>query len=209
MIEKEEWLSISQAAALLGVHPGTVRLWSDKGYLPVHRTQGQHRRYRRSEVELWARTAQRARLPEAGNIVPFVLSRIRFKVTEGKLEAESWYCRLDEEAREQYRRSGRTLVQGLANFLSTNGPEAIGAAHSLGYEYASLGRRYDLDSVDAAGAFLFFRNALVESMIVVYQEARVPDGSAWGEMLTRTLDFTDRILVTLLETYRTLEDKRP
>ncbi len=208
-MEEDQWLKLSQAAKVLGVHPSTVRLWSNKGLLPVHRTQGRHRRYRRSEVELWAHTAQQTRLPEAENIVPFALSRIRFKITEGRLEAETWYQQLDEEAREQYRRSGRTLVQGLANSLSTNGPDATGQAHSLGYEYASLGRRYNLDAVDAARAFLFFRDALVESMIAVYREAHVPDGSAWGEMLTRTLDFTDRILVTLLETYRTLDGGHP
>ena len=43
----DEWLSLSDAAKLLGVHPSTVRLWSDKGVLPTHRTSGGHRRYRR------------------------------------------------------------------------------------------------------------------------------------------------------------------
>ncbi|MDD2695289.1 MAG: helix-turn-helix domain-containing protein, partial [Anaerolineales bacterium] len=54
-----EWLRLSEAAAILGVHPGTVRSWSDKGVLPVHRTRGGHRRYRRAEVELWVQS-QRA-----------------------------------------------------------------------------------------------------------------------------------------------------
>lgn len=207
--EKDEWLSLSQAAALLGVHPGTVRLWSDQGRLPVHRTQGRHRRFRRSEVELWASAAKQPHLPGPENIVQFVLSRIRFKITEGQLEAEPWYRQLDESAREQYRRSGRTLVQGLANSLAAQGRDAIAEADSLGYDYASLGRRYGLDNVEAARAFLFFRSALMESMIAVYEETRVPAGPAWSEMLTRTLTFTDQILTTLLETYRALEGNRP
>ncbi|MBM3126742.1 MAG: MerR family DNA-binding transcriptional regulator, partial [Chloroflexi bacterium] len=36
----EEWLSLSDTAKVLGVHPSTVRLWSDKGLLPTHKTQG-------------------------------------------------------------------------------------------------------------------------------------------------------------------------
>jgi hypothetical protein len=32
---------------------------------------------------------------------------------------------------------------------------------------------------------------LLEAMIAVYQEAWVPSGAAWGEMLTRTLDGND------------------
>ncbi|HTX91368.1 MAG TPA: helix-turn-helix domain-containing protein [Anaerolineales bacterium] len=209
LMDQDEWLTLSQAAGLLGVHPSTVRLWSDKGRIPVHRTRGNHRRYRRSEVELWSRTAQPMHAPGPENIVQFALSRIRFKVGEGQLEAESWYARLDEPAREQYRQSGRVLVQGLANFLSAKGPGAIAEAHSLGYEYASRGRRFNLDSLEAARAFLFFRNALLESMIAVYQEAGIPSGAAWGEMLNRTLAFTDQVLVTLLETYRALEEARP
>ena len=31
----DEWLSLKGAAELLGVHPSTVRLWSDKGVLPT------------------------------------------------------------------------------------------------------------------------------------------------------------------------------
>jgi excisionase family DNA binding protein len=90
-IEKEEWLTLSQAAGLLGVHPSTVRLWSDKGQIPVHRTQGNHRRYIRSEIELWAQTAHRAGGVEPDNIVQFALRRIRFKIGKGQLEAEVWY----------------------------------------------------------------------------------------------------------------------
>ena len=203
-IIKDEWLSLSQAAGLLGVHPSTVRLWSDKGRIPVHRTQGNHRRYIRSEVELWAQTAHRPGGLEPENIVGFALSRIRFKIGKGQLEAEAWYQRLSNPAREQYRQSGLVLVQGLARYLSSKGSGVLAEAHSMGFEYASRGRRYNLDNVEAARAFLFFRNALLESMIAVYQEAWVPSGAAWGEMLTRTLTFTDQVLLTLLETYQTL-----
>ncbi len=205
--QKGDWLTISQTAELLGVHPSTVRHWSDKGQIPVHRTQGRHRRYLRSEIELWARTTHQTRTVEAENIVQYALSRIRFQIGEGHLEAEPWYQRLDEEARRQYRQTGRALVQGLANYLASEGNDAIAEARSLGYEYASRGRRYNLDSIQAACAFLFFRNALMESMIAVYQEAKIPSGAAWGEMLTKLLAFTDQVLVTLLETYQDLENK--
>ncbi|MCJ7584100.1 MAG: helix-turn-helix domain-containing protein, partial [Anaerolineales bacterium] len=121
MQEKEEWLTLSQAAELLGVHPSTVRLWSDKGQLPVHRTQGKHRRYRRSEVELWAKTARQPRALEPESVVQHALGRMRFQISEGHLEAQPWYQKLDDEARRQYRMSGRVLVQGLANYLASEG----------------------------------------------------------------------------------------
>ena len=208
-VQEKEWLSLSQAAGLLGVHPSTVRLWSDKGRIPVYRTQGNHRRYIRSEVELLARTTRRAGEVEPDNIIKFAVRRIRFKIDKGQLEAEAWYQRLSEDAREQYRQSGKSLIQGLARYLASKGPGALDEAHSLGYEYASHGRRWSLDAVDGARAFLFFRNAILESMISIYQEAWVPSGAGWGEMLTRTFAFTDRILLVLLETYQTLERNNP
>jgi excisionase family DNA binding protein len=206
MQEKEEWLTLSQAAELLGVHPSTVRLWSDKGQLPVHRTQGKHRRYRRSEVELWAKTARQPRALEPESVVQHALGRMRFQISEGHLEAQPWYQKLDDEARRQYRMSGRVLVQGLANYLASEGEDAIAEARSIGYEYASRGRRYNLDSIDAARAFLFFRNALLESIVAVYQETKIPSGAAWGEMLHRVHAFTDQILLSLLETYQAFEN---
>jgi len=206
MPESEKWLTLSQAAELLGVHSGTLRLWSDKGQLPVHRTQGKHRRYRRSEVELWAKIARQPRALEPESVVQHALGRMRFQIGEGNLEAELWYQKLDDEARRQYRVSGRVLVQGLANYLASEGEEAIAEARSFGYEYASRGRRYNLDSIDAARAFLFFRNALLESMVAVYQETKIPSGAAWGEMLHKVHAFTDQIMLSLLETYQALEN---
>lgn len=38
------------AAALVGVHVRTLARWSDEGRLPVRRTRGGKRRYRRADV---------------------------------------------------------------------------------------------------------------------------------------------------------------
>jgi hypothetical protein len=59
--------------------------------------------------------------------------------------------------------------------------------------------------VDAAKAFLFFRDTLVESVIKVYGEANVPAKRA-TEMYTKIHAFTDEILISLLDTYRKLEN---
>jgi len=203
-----EWLTLTQAAELLGVHPSTVRRWSDKGCIPVHRTEGKHRRYRRGEIELWAQTARQSNAAGLENIIQHTLSHMRFQISEGRLEVEPWYQKLDEEARSQYRQSGRVLVQGLANYIASDGQDAIAEACSFGYEYASRGRRYDLTHVEATRAFLFFRNMLLEAMISVYQESNIPSGAAWQEMLHKFHAFTDQIMLSLLETYQAFENNR-
>jgi excisionase family DNA binding protein len=196
-----EWLSLSKAAELLGVHPGTVRIWSDQGVLPVHRTQGGHRRYKRDEVELWMQSQRDTGQSGLDLVVQTALRNTRFQISEGRLSEEGWYNKLDEEAREQYRQSGRGLVQGLIGYLGSNGKVAEAEARALGYEYAARARRYELSMIEATSAFLFFRNVLVESMLAVYEAASVRSPNAWSELLRKVNAFTDRILTTLLETY--------
>jgi excisionase family DNA binding protein len=200
-----DWLSLSAAAELLGVHPSTVRLWSDKGMLPVHRTKGGHRRYKRDEVMLWAQTAREVRTIQPEDMMQSAVRNVRIQVTEGRLEAESWYQKLDEEARTQYRQSSRSLFQGLMNFLASTNEDADSEAFAVGYEYASRARRYNLSYVDATRAFMFFRNVLIESVMKVYSEANIPSGKAWEEMLGKMHTFTDQILISLLDTFQALE----
>ena len=46
-------ISVAQAAALLGVHPNTLRAWTDAGRLTAYRINARgDRRYRRGDVEL-------------------------------------------------------------------------------------------------------------------------------------------------------------
>jgi excisionase family DNA binding protein len=50
--DTESLLSVAQAAALLGVHPNTIRAWTDAGRLAAYRINSRgDRRYRRRDVE--------------------------------------------------------------------------------------------------------------------------------------------------------------
>src|SRR3989304_10420064 len=112
----DEWLSLSAVANLLGVHPSTVRLWSDKGVLPTHRTSGGHRRYRREEVLLWVKTARQVKI-EPESVMQMAMKNVRLQIGEANLQAEGWYRKLDEEARAEYRAAARQLFHGLMAFL--------------------------------------------------------------------------------------------
>ncbi len=150
-----DWLSLSDVADKLGVHPSTVRLWSDKGVLPTHRTSGGHRRYLLHEIELWMNTAREKQVVEPTDALQNAIGKIRLRVSEGQLEAEAWYQKLDSDARAQYRTSGGALVRGLIGYLSRESDDENSEAKALGYEYALRARRYGLNSVDAPQAFLF------------------------------------------------------
>ena len=203
----EKWLSLSDAAQVLGVHPSTVRLWSDKGVLPTHKTQGGHRRYKKDEISLWAESKQMSGEIEAERMMQEVIKTIRMQISEGRLQAESWYQKLDEDARAQYRMSARSLFQGLMTYVATGGAESESEAYAIGYEYASRAHRYSLNYVDAVRAFLFFRRTLIDSVIKVYQEANMPSRQA-GEALGKMHAFTDDILISLLQTFQLLNASR-
>jgi excisionase family DNA binding protein len=201
----DEWLSLSEAAEQLGVHPSTVRAWADHGYLPSQRTQGGHRRFRRSDVEVRMHTRWESSAPEAPSMYTNVLRNTRVQINESNLEAESWYRKMDNDAREQYRLSGRSLVQGLIGHLTSTEEGLEAEARSLGYEYASRGQRVGLSSVEAAHAFQFFRTAVMDSILTAYENADVRSPQIWSELFRKMNSFSDLIIITLLDTYESIQ----
>jgi excisionase family DNA binding protein len=201
----DEWLSLSEAARQLGVHPSTVRAWADHGYLPSQRTQGGHRRFRQADVEMRMHTRWEISTPEAASVYTSVLRNTRVQISESNLEAEKWYRKMDDEAREQYRLSGRSLVQGLVGHLTTTDGGLEAEARSLGYEYASRGQRVGLTSVEAAHAFQFFRTAVMDAVLAAYENADVRSPQIWSELFRKMNSFSDLIIITLLDTYEAIQ----
>src|SRR5258708_2102805 len=115
----EDWLSLRQAAEMLGMHPATVRLWADRNELPSRRTNGGHRRFRRADIE--ARLHQekeRKPHPAAQILVQSVLGRVRFAFTDGTMNDLPWYQHFNDAAREAYRLLGRRLLELLLRALT-------------------------------------------------------------------------------------------
>ncbi len=202
----DKWLSLSEAAEKFGVHPSTLRTWADKGLLPVHRTKGGHRRFLNSEIELWS-SAKNDPGEESSLVIQNALRYTRVQLSEGTLEDEGWYAKLDDRAREAYRQSGREIMQGLAKFLASDKRAAKAEARSVGYQYAVLGRRNNLTLADATVAFLFFRRILQESLLRAYEAAAIHSPQAWASMSRKVNRFTDEVLLSLMGTYESLEIK--
>lgn len=203
-----DWLTLGKAAERFGVHPSTLRAWADKGLLPVHRTKGGHRRFRASEIELWASANNELR-EESSFVIKNAMKFTRGRLSEGVLEKEEWYGKLDQQARDAYAKSGRKIMEGLSKFLASDQRVAKAEARGVGYQYAILGRRHDLSAVEATQAFLFFRKALQESLLHAYEEAAIRSPQAWASMSRKVNDFADEVLLSLLSTYQLLDAKEP
>jgi excisionase family DNA binding protein len=53
-----DWLTLGQAAKYLGVAQSTVRKWTDQKKVPAFKTPGGHRRYRRSDLDMFLERSQ-------------------------------------------------------------------------------------------------------------------------------------------------------
>jgi excisionase family DNA binding protein len=201
----DEWLSLSEGARTIGVHPSTLRNWANQGKIPVHRTQGGHRRFKKSEIDFWLSSKQASVPEDISFVLQDAVKQMRIQISESHLEQQVWYQKIDLDARRKYRQSGRNLVQGLINYLTSNAEEGDAEARSLGYEYATRGRRNDLDISDATQAFLFFRNSLVDALLLVYENASMSSPMVLSSMVRKINEFTDRILLTIMEIYNAFD----
>jgi excisionase family DNA binding protein len=198
MASGDEWLNLSKAAEILGVHPSTLRTWADRGDVPTHRTPGKHRRFLRSDIEAWG-AARREAHPTAGQmIVQNALGRTRMQMAEGRLAATPWYQRFDEARRREFREAGRRLLNLLMVYLGEEIDEAPPEAAGLGQDYQRLGRAAGLSLSETLNVFLFFRDFLYDSVVDVYQASGQRAAREWAHMHRRITTFTNAVLVALV-----------
>ena len=198
----DEWLSLREAANLLGMHPATVRLWADRNEIPSRRTSGGHRRFRRTDVEARLREeTQPEPGPAALLLIQSVLGRIRFAFTDGTLSTFPWYQRFDGTARESYRQLGRQLLDLLLRTFNDGDKEQLNnEIVALGHAYGKLTRQSHVPVADAVRAFLYFRT-LVDKGILQLVEVRGTHNQdiPWAESLYQIQTITNELLPALIE----------
>jgi excisionase family DNA binding protein len=199
-----EWLNLSDAAALLGIHPSTLRSWSDRGDIPAHRTPGKHRRFRRADIERWADSRREMHTSPGQMIVEHVLGRTRMQMAEGRLAQASWYGRFDEAHRRELREVGRTQLRLLLRYLGDEGEQVLAEAALIGRDYERLGREAGLSLAETVSVFLDFRDFLYDSIIDIYQAAGHRAAREWAGMHRRIAAFTNALLLALIESHESV-----
>lgn len=201
---EDEWLSLRQVADMLGMHPATVRLWADRNELPSRRTNGGHRRFRRSDIEARLRqVAEPKSHPAAQLLVQSVLGRVRFAFTDGTLNTLPWYQHFNDAARDAYRKLGRRMLELLLHALneSTFSDELRREAVQLGTEYGSITCTSHVPVADAVRAFLYFRDIVDDSMLQLAEVRGTRDHPdiPWAESLRQIQALTNEVLPALIE----------
>jgi excisionase family DNA binding protein len=208
-----EWLNLSEAAELLGVHPSTVRQWADRGELPAQRTAGGHRRFRRDDVEgsamaratgrVAARMTVQERSYHAGMhlIIQNMAGRARLELVEGALQGEAWYHYLDEPARQELGQIGHRLLNLMQRYLAADEPvePLLAEAREIGRQYHRLGRDKGLSLVDITRAYLHFREFLAETIYDMALTAGAQNFTDWAELRRRLIQPANEVLLALIE----------
>ena len=190
-------MSLGAVSRALGINDATLRQWADRGRLPVYRTPGGHRRFLREDVEALVRersngsaaaAAQQDNDPEAP-----VLRRIRRNLSQIDMSKQTWLRSFQAEGRDRMRLFGRRLLslllQNPMNSTSRRRGETLSETHMLGHEYGSEMAARGVPLTDSVQAFLFFRQAVVETV--------PPD------RLQQVVEISDQVLLGLVDAYST------
>lgn len=198
---KTELLNLSEAAAILGVHPSTVRLWADKGEVPSHRTAGGHRRFRRPDVEAWAAARQDPRLQVGPMLVQNALGRTRLQMSASRLRHEAWYQRLDEARRQEFRDSGHQLLAALRRHLAGDDPAALETAAAIGRDYEQRGALAGLSLAERVRLCQYFTGFLFESAMDIHQASGRPADAEWANLHRQVSEFANAVVLGLVEAH--------
>ncbi len=172
-ITNEQWLSLPQAAKLLGVHNTTLRRWADHGDISFLRTPGGHRRFALSDVERFAN--ENRQLDAGTQMIPVTAveltwaqeAMLQTRAEINRPEDKPWLNAVAEDNRSSHRQLGRRLMGLTLQYVSAqnNHNLLLEEARAVGMAYGRLAQADCLSLADTLQATLFFRDMLVETAL--------------------------------------------
>lgn len=174
----ETWLTLSEAAELLDVHPTTIRRWANNGDLPALVTPGGHRRFAATDLARFAR--ERSALRNVNGYAGLWATKaLAYTRQEGmSRRKQSWLAYFDEEGRARNRLLGQQLMGLTLQYLSSESSEESSAA--ILEEARRIGRQYAANSIQQGlplratlEASMFFRDSLIETALQLPESANI------------------------------------
>lgn len=196
------WLSLTDACALLGVSPSTVRRWADTGVVRTFVTPGGHRRFSRAGLEslLPDRPTGRPSLGELGE-TPGRMARGYRRASGDEASHIPWVAELDEAQRERFRGYGRGVVSALVTALDTADPvrrgERLREAGDACAEYGRIAGREGLGAPMTADLFLRFRRPFLAELGALARR-REFDAAATSTLMAEANAALDDLLLATL-----------
>jgi len=203
----EEWLTVHDACALIGVSPATLRRWSSAGDVQAFTTPGGHRRFARSTILGLLPTARRERpsLEHLGE-TPEQMTRVYRRHLAQASSGLSWLVGLGEDELEALREHGRQIVGSLLELIdattSHDRRTALRAALDAATEYGRIAARGSGDIRETVEAFLRFRMLFLGELAQVARRRGLDTAEATNLFVTAT-QAIDQLLIALMSGHET------
>jgi len=200
--QRHPWISLKDAAELLGVHPTTLRRWADAGQIPVILTPGGHRRFAIADVDRFVSDRRRLRVSAGLERLWAEQALLQTRQEIAIHRDEPWLAGFDEAGRERKRLLGRRLMGLMLQYISLRegGDDLLAEASAIGREHAEIALRDGMPLVEAMQAVLFFRDTLVEVAVHMPELAHVrPETNL--HLLRRINTLLNTVQLTMAEVY--------
>jgi excisionase family DNA binding protein len=199
---EEKLLSITQAAKFLGVHPLTLRNWTEKGNVQFYRTPGGHRRFRREElVDFLARMNQGNREPTLVTAARQAVQKAITSLPEHQpiIALASKGGVITEQQRATMRSMGRKLLGLTIQYTAGTADETIlNKGREIGRSYGKLTRQHGWSISETVATFNFFRDTIIE--ITFYTPVNVVDiDTSNPQLYCRINHFFNKVLLATVE----------
>ena len=201
LLAAEQWLTLSQAAAQLDIHPATLRRWADNGHIAAIITPGGHRRFAASELARFAQERYGRRKATGAEQVwaEQALADTRREVVVHR--QDGWLATFDESVRQRHRLLGQRLMGLTLQYLSDeNGGVLVDEARKIGRQYGKIGLETGQPLPQILQAALFFRDTLIETALHLPESTRIPP-EANARLLRRLNTLLNAVHLAIAETY--------
>ena len=197
----DDWLSLHDASAILGVATSTLRRWGDAGRVPMKRTLGGHRRFARQAIEKLARE----QTPSSPILPAHAPVQARgWGVDSRELARQEWHARLAARpGADRMRGLGQRLLGLLIQYINRREDDRrfLAEARAVGVNYGREAREASVSMHDTVEAFLFFRGAFSELAMPLPGIAQPTDLAEAATLQTRLNRFMDAILLGVIVGY--------
>lgn len=201
-VKDPEWVSLTEACALLGVSPSTVRRWADTGMVRTFVTPGGHRRFSRAGVEALLPTRPTTR-PSLGDLgeTPGRMARGYRRENGDETGRIPWVAELDDAQRERFRGYGRSIVTALVAALDSDDPatrtDRLREADDACAEYGRVAGREGLGAPMTADLFLRFRRPFLGELAALARRREFDAGATSSLMADANAALDGLLLATL------------
>lgn len=200
----DKWLTLSQAAKELDIHPTTLRRWADNGDIPFMLTPGGHRRFASHDIQAFAVSQRRLQTavsnPGLGEMwAETAVIRTRQEISQQ--ENKPWLTISDDD-RAYHRALGRRLMGLTLQYVSdpTQNGNLLEEARAVGLEYGRISKARNLPLTAAIQAAMFFRDTLTEVALQLPESASITP-SANIRLMQRINKLLNTVHLAIAEVY--------